>query len=64
MSTASPCIKLCRMEAGLCVGCLRTLDEIARWGSSGEAEKCRILQAVSERRHALFRSDASGMPAG
>jgi len=32
---ASPCISVCRLDAssGLCVGCLRTLDEIAAWGS-------------------------------
>ena len=29
---ASPCINVCQMQEGLCVGCLRTLDEIARWG--------------------------------
>ena len=30
----SPCIKVCQMDPqrGLCLGCARTLDEIARWG--------------------------------
>ncbi|HVU81024.1 MAG TPA: DUF1289 domain-containing protein, partial [Rhodanobacteraceae bacterium] len=30
----SPCIGVCRMDAdGLCIGCRRTLAEIARWGT-------------------------------
>jgi predicted Fe-S protein YdhL (DUF1289 family) len=41
----SPCIKLCVMDAasGLCTGCGRTLDEIARWGTMTEAERAKIL---------------------
>lgn len=29
----SPCVKICQIHprAGLCVGCFRTLDEIANW---------------------------------
>ena len=32
---ASPCIQICIIEPsdGLCVGCARTLDEIAGWSS-------------------------------
>ena len=32
---ASPCISVCVMDpaTGLCCGCLRTLDEIARWSA-------------------------------
>lgn len=51
--TKSPCINVCRMEAGVCAGCLRTLDEIARWGNAGEGEKQRILAAVAQRRQAI-----------
>jgi len=50
VSVASPCIKLCRMEAGLCVGCQRTLDEIARWGGASESEQQAILVAAADRR--------------
>nr|WP_269140172.1 DUF1289 domain-containing protein [Pseudothauera nasutitermitis] len=50
----SPCINVCRMEpdSGLCAGCLRTLDEIARWGAADDAERRRILAAVAGRRAA------------
>jgi len=46
----SPCINVCRMEAGLCVGCLRTIDEIAGWAMAGDDDKRRILAAVAQRR--------------
>ncbi len=29
---------------GLCVGCLRTLDEISRWATMGDAERARIMR--------------------
>jgi predicted Fe-S protein YdhL (DUF1289 family) len=48
----SPCISVCRIDSGsgLCVGCLRTLDEIAAWGSLDDAARRGILQAVVSRR--------------
>jgi predicted Fe-S protein YdhL (DUF1289 family) len=51
----SPCVKVCQIDAagGLCRGCLRTLDEIARWSSMTPADKLATLHAVGERRRAL-----------
>ncbi len=46
----SPCINICKMEAGLCIGCLRSLDEIARWANVGDDGKRLILDAVARRR--------------
>lgn len=48
----SPCINVCRMDphSGLCVGCQRTLDEIAAWGSASAERKTLILQEVDRRR--------------
>ena len=66
MTVASPCISLCRMDAesGLCEGCFRSLDEIARWGSRSDAEKRDILARVSERRVAMGAEAASQPAAG
>ena len=52
MSIASPCINVCRMDpiTGLCEGCARTLDEIARWGTASEDDKRAILDFVARRR--------------
>jgi hypothetical protein len=35
---------------GLCTGCLRTLDEIARWGSMSDAERARIMAELPSRK--------------
>lgn len=47
----SPCIKVCIMDAasGLCTGCGRALDEIARWGSLSDVERSTIMRVLPER---------------
>ena len=49
---ASPCISVCRIDAasGLCVGCLRTLDEIAAWGVLDDAARRAVWGAIAKRR--------------
>lgn len=43
----SPCIGVCVVdEEGLCTGCLRTLDEIARWSTMGDDERLRVMDVV------------------
>ncbi len=51
-SIATPCIKVCVMdEAGdLCLGCLRTLEEIAGWSALSDAERRRVLAELPARR--------------
>lgn len=52
MSTIpSPCISICQMgpKTGLCIGCLRTLDEIANWSALSEDEKLDVLELVDKR---------------
>jgi uncharacterized protein len=48
----SPCIDVCQLDAelGVCIGCCRTLDEIARWSDMDDAERERILAALAERK--------------
>src|SRR5690606_25050961 len=44
---ASPCVGVCTLDArGCCIGCLRTLDEIAAWGSLDETERRRLMDEV------------------
>jgi predicted Fe-S protein YdhL (DUF1289 family) len=52
----SPCISVCQMEprSGLCLGCMRTLEEIACWSSMGEPEKQAVCLELDLRREALF----------
>ena len=48
----SPCIKVCTIEpvTGRCVGCARTLAEIAAWAGLSEAERVRIMLELPARR--------------
>ncbi len=48
----SPCIKICTLDArsGLCLGCGRTIDEIARWAGMSEAKRARIMAELPARR--------------
>jgi predicted Fe-S protein YdhL (DUF1289 family) len=47
----SPCIKVCAMDAARehCLGCRRTLSEIARWWSMNDEEKRSVLAALPSR---------------
>jgi len=51
-AVASPCISVCRMDAatGLCVGCLRTIDEIAEWSVLDEGARRDVWTAIAQRR--------------
>jgi len=48
----TPCLGICLIdpEDGLCAGCARSLDEIARWSSMSDAERRAIMEALSDRR--------------
>ncbi len=52
----SPCINVCKMDdttggrSGWCTGCLRTLDEIARWSQLDDADKQAVWQQLPQRR--------------
>jgi len=49
---ASPCTSVCTMDdaSGLCVGCLRTIDEIAAWSVLDDGERRDVLAAIAQRR--------------
>jgi predicted Fe-S protein YdhL (DUF1289 family) len=42
---ASPCVKLCVVhpEARLCVGCLRTIDEITAWSRMSATTRAEVM---------------------
>jgi predicted Fe-S protein YdhL (DUF1289 family) len=53
---STPCIRVCTLdpETGLCEGCGRTLDEIARWYGLSEDERVRIMRGLEERMRRAF----------
>ena len=54
----SPCTGVCRIDGatGLCIGCLRTLDEIASWGTLGDDARRAILCVLDARRPVLTKA--------
>ena len=58
---ASPCVDVCVMDEanGLCRGCYRTLDEVARWSVMRDAEK-RVVIALLDTRKRKMGSDPCG----
>jgi uncharacterized protein len=51
----SPCNRICAVHptARLCIGCGRSLDEIARWIGLSGAERSRIMAQLPARLAAL-----------
>jgi predicted Fe-S protein YdhL (DUF1289 family) len=47
----TPCIGICTLDAqGLCEGCRRSGDEIARWMYMSDAERAHLMSDVLPRR--------------
>ena len=49
---ATPCVKVCVVdgESGLCLGCLRTLKEVAGWSGFNAAEREALMAELPQRR--------------
>lgn len=56
---ASPCNSVCRIDpqTGYCEGCLRTIEEIAGWGTMSDGQRSAVWAELRERR--LARRDAA-----
>lgn len=53
----SPCIKVCRLDAeDVCIGCGRTLAEIAAWSRMSRDEQREVCEAAAQR----LRAKANG----
>ena len=42
----SPCVKICALTEGECLGCGRRVDEIKAWPFASDAERQRILDRI------------------
>lgn len=49
---ATPCVKVCVVdgESGLCLGCFRTLAEIAGWAKLGDERRAEVMGELASRR--------------
>ena len=50
-SLETPCVNICLLdsETGLCIGCGRTLAEIAGWAGMSDAERRAVMAALPKR---------------
>lgn len=55
VAIASPCIQVCAIDgqSGLCLGCHRTLAEIAGWTKLTDAERAATMAALPCRRNQI-----------
>jgi predicted Fe-S protein YdhL (DUF1289 family) len=61
----SPCVDVCKMDAatGWCLGCARSIDEIAAWASLDNVGKRRVWKLLPARHAALaLRAQQNGSP--
>ena len=56
----TPCIKVCIVEhnSGLCLGCGRTLGEIANWTAFTDVERSRVMAELPVRMESMRRQTA------
>ena len=60
----SPCTSVCTIDAatGWCAGCMRTIDEIAAWGSCDNAAKRAVWRRLPARRAERDRRELEAAP--
>lgn len=61
----SPCIRACTLdeETNICVGCFRTLDEIAGWSRYSAENKLAVLEKIRIRKREYAQKLGSSWPA-
>ena len=42
----SPCVKICNLEDGVCIGCGRTQDEIREWVIMTDNQREKIMERL------------------
>ena len=44
----SPCVKICNLENGICIGCGRTQYEIREWVIMTDTQRDEIMERLKE----------------
>jgi predicted Fe-S protein YdhL (DUF1289 family) len=55
----SPCVSLCKLEEGVCVGCGRTGRDVGSWQVLSDKEKAMVNQAAKARLSLISRPVAN-----
>jgi len=54
----SPCINVCTLDAQkVCIGCGRTIEEIAVWSRLGDEERRAVCQQAAHRKQSRSSSE-------
>ena len=46
----SPCVAICRVRKGICIGCFRTAKEITEWWDADPTRKLQIIHDAEQRK--------------
>jgi predicted Fe-S protein YdhL (DUF1289 family) len=49
MKIETPCVNICKLdERGICIGCLRSVQQIAAWSRMSDSERFAIMAALAK----------------
>ena len=59
----SPCINVCKItpDTQVCIGCFRTLQEIAEWSRLTDTERYDIMKRLKEKANEKAKEDTSSI---
>jgi len=52
--TQSPCVSICAMDNGICVGCGRTSEEVSEWLNYTDEQRTTIMERLEKEQNDLF----------
>lgn len=61
---ASPCVGVCRLDVGVCLGCGRTIEDIAQWAAASTDRKLEIIRRAKQRKQYVNPLLAALAPTG
>lgn len=44
----TPCIKLCKLDNGVCIGCRRTIEQIINWLKYSPQQREKIIKQLDK----------------
>jgi predicted Fe-S protein YdhL (DUF1289 family) len=49
MKIETPCVNICKLdERGICIGCLRSVQQIAAWSRMSDTERLAIMAVLAK----------------
>jgi len=55
-TVASPCVGMCDLFQGVCMGCFRDIHEISDWHDMTDEQRLKVLAELEERRKEIEAS--------